>query len=459
MKRNKTQYISEKEVKKRKARNILVIAVLIAFAFELGLDNYNLHRRIAELESKKEITANYEEKQKIESPEEISSNSSKPAETKTNEESNFCSNYENSNKPELTVKAYSEGELYKELLEFYHALKVQKHVESVKERMWSVAIESELFEEQEVEVFIADYRVIIEPPHGESIVIEKYELELDDDENIILKGIDSYRNYYEFKFRSDNKMLASGGKNADVLGINKSLIVGTCENGTLTFQNGILRLWNKRTNIATCWIPEPEGICQNYFGERGVRVNNPYISKDGKAVLLQTYTGAGGKLTIECYELATGVKRIVGSYEGNIFQNKNGTYSAMMFEDKYGTDCYDNFGFYKLDTNINRCPSFIPLNKQTVEKLRFGTWGSSSYKKTTISYWTISFTVKGYGIINCPVYTPDYPVVEDEEFRAFRYEMSKEFPPNEYIRKYIEVVRRTKELEKEAEKVAKNQKS
>lgn len=157
----------------------------------------------------------------------------------------------------------------------------------------------------------------------------------------------------------------------------------------LTLKDGVLQLWLNQDVICEKRIPIPAQLSiGNGFYEI---IGNPYISKNGELVLIQSYTTLNGKPKIVYTILANRCKKIIPSliYGGYVFQNYEGKYGLVYHSDRQPfIGCpYEDLYFSPVkdkDFSLPE-PTTIWLNYSTVKSVKFGSWGSTSYHYRDIS--------------------------------------------------------------------------
>lgn len=129
----------------------------------------------------------------------------------------------------------------------------------------------------------------------------------------------------------------------------------------ITLKGETLQIWSNQTIACEKKIPIPAEVSiGNSFYEV---VGNPYISEEGKLVLIQSYTTMEGELKLDYTILAKHCKKIIPSlnWDGYVFQNDEGKYILAHYRDRQSLPWYPYEGvFVKW-----RIPTLHCLNRQS----------------------------------------------------------------------------------------------
>lgn len=240
---------------------------------------------------------------------------------------------------------------------------------------------------------------------------------------------------------------AEGVTNSDLELPNDVPIIEISRNYTdnqeaITLKDGLLQLWINENMICEKQIPIParESIGEGFYEVIG----NPYISYDGRLVLIQSYTTSEGEKELDYTILAKSCNKIVPSlnYNGYVFQNNKGKYGLVFYDDETPIPGYpyEGFEFETVDSDFALPkPTIIWLNESTVKSVNFGSWGSASYGYRDVSGISVRLDVEGYGELNiahvCDSFTP---VEVDYKFLDFLHE---KFTPEEYNERFSKLVK------------------
>lgn len=209
----------------------------------------------------------------------------------------------------------------------------------------------------------------------------------------------------------------------------------------LTLKDEFLQFWVNENMVCEKKIPVPAEISigSNFYEIIG----NPYISKDGSLVLIQSYTTSKGELKLDYTILAKNCSKIIPSlnYDGYVFQNNEGKYGLVFYHDepRFPWYPYEGFGFTEADVDFALPkPTTIWLNESTVQSVNFGSWGSTSYGYRDVSAISVRLNVESYGELDIAnVYGPFEPVEVDDDFFDLLYE---KFAPQNYEKKFSTVL-------------------
>ena len=209
----------------------------------------------------------------------------------------------------------------------------------------------------------------------------------------------------------------------------------------LTLKDGLLQLWINENIVCEKQIPLPAKIS---IGSGFYEViGNPYISNDGRLVLIQSYTNPKGEQKLDYTILAENCSKIIPSlnYNGYVFQNNEGKYGLVFYDGNIQTIGYpyEGFGFNTVDINFALPePTIIWLNKETVKSVNFGSWGSTSYGYQDIHAISVRLDVESYGELDI-ANACDYfePVEVDNNFFDLLYE---KFTPEEYNERFSKLI-------------------
>lgn len=209
----------------------------------------------------------------------------------------------------------------------------------------------------------------------------------------------------------------------------------------ITLKGETLQIWSNQTIACEKKIPIPAEVSiGNSFYEV---VGNPYISEEGKLVLIQSYTTMEGELKLDYTILAKHCSKIVPvlAYDSWVFQNNEGKYGLAFYrDDAYYWYPYEGFRFNTVeDSNFSLPkPTIIWLNESTVKSANFGSWGSSRYGYRDISAISVRLNVESYGELDIANIIGSFDPIEiDEDFSAMFYES---FMPQEYEERLAKVI-------------------
>jgi len=210
---------------------------------------------------------------------------------------------------------------------------------------------------------------------------------------------------------------------------------------TLTLKDDLLQFWLNQNIVCEKRIPIPAEVTigSNFYEVIG----NPYISKDGRLVLIQSYTTPDGKQKLDYTILTNNCSKIIPSlnYDGYVFQNFEGKYGLVFYHDNppFPWYPYEGFGFDTVDSNFTLPkPTIIWLNESTVKSVNFGSWGSTSYGYQDISAISVRLDVEAYGELDIAQVGNSFePVEVDNNFLDLLYE---KFTPKEYNERFSKVI-------------------
>lgn len=210
----------------------------------------------------------------------------------------------------------------------------------------------------------------------------------------------------------------------------------------ITLKGETLQIWLNQTIACEKKIPIPAEVSiGNSFYEV---VGNPYISEEGKLVLIQSYTTMEGKLKLDYTILAKHCKKIIPSlnWDGYVFQNDEGKYILAHYRDSQSLPWYpyEGFGFSEVeDTNFSLPkPTIIWLNESTVKSVNFGSWVSSSYGYQDVSAISARLDVESYGELDISNVLGSFePIEVDDKFFDLLYQ---KFEPQEYEERLAKVI-------------------
>lgn len=209
----------------------------------------------------------------------------------------------------------------------------------------------------------------------------------------------------------------------------------------LTLKDGLLQFWLNENIVCERQIPIPAEVTigSNFYEVIG----NPYISEDGRLVLVQSYTTSEGKQKLDYTILTNNCSKIIPSlnYDGYVFQNFEGKYGLVFYRDnpQFPWYPYEGFGFNTVDSNFTLPkPTIIWLNESTVKSVNFGSWGSTSYGYQDISAISVRLDVEAYGELDIAQVGNSFePVKVDNNFFNLLYE---KFTPKEYNERFSKVI-------------------
>lgn len=209
----------------------------------------------------------------------------------------------------------------------------------------------------------------------------------------------------------------------------------------LTLKDGLLQFWVNENMVCEKQIPVPAEVLMgsNFYEVIG----NPYISKDGSLVLIQSYTTQEGKQKLDYTILTNSCRKIIPSfnYAGYVFQNFEGKYGLVFYHtNRPFPNLYEGFGFNTVDSSFKLpTPSIIWLNESTVTSVNFASWGSTSYGYQDISAISVRLNVESYGELDIVQIGNSFePVEVDNNFFDLLYE---KFPPEEYNERFYKVIK------------------
>ena len=224
---------------------------------------------------------------------------------------------------------------------------------------------------------------------------------------------------------------------------------GTQEVLTLK-EDGLLQLWENENIVCETKIPIPSKLMVgNNFYEI---IGNPYISKDGELVLIQSFTTSDGK-QLDYTILTNNCKKIIPSlnYNGYVFQNFEGKYGLVFCSDdsSFLSYPYEGFGFNPIaDHCIFPKPTIIWLNESTVKNVNFESWVSISYNCQAITGISVSLDVESYGELDIAHVGDSFEPIEiDDEFNDLLYE---KFSPEEYEERFLKVIQTLNEYKQKS---------
>ncbi|MCI8655354.1 MAG: hypothetical protein HFJ48_05760 [Clostridia bacterium] len=219
-------------------------------------------------------------------------------------------------------------------------------------------------------------------------------------------------------------------------------IDGSYEALTLN-KDGILQFWQNQNVVCEKQIPIPSEI----FEGNGLYevIGNPYISKEGDLVLIQSYTTLEGEKKLDYSILANRcIKRIkADAHSGYVFRNYDGKYGFTFCTGQLPVPWYpyEGVGFNSVDTdNDFSLPetTTIWLNDSTVESVSFGSWGSTSYGYRDIYAISARLRIESYGELDILfVCEPFEPVEVDDAFFKL---LEEEFEPKDYEERFFQLM-------------------
>lgn len=316
------------------------------------------------------------------------------------------------------------------------------------EEEWKVDEESKLFAGESLDLYIVEGRAWLntdEEDESKEKYLNPYVLS-QNEESIILEGVDwNSRKYYQYEFCID-KVFIRGGNSVDVITDESLPIVGACEKGTFTFEDGLVQLWQYGEVACSAKIPIPVDITAEELFSGNCNYN-AYIDAEGNLIILQTYE-KDGKLNLEYSIVAKEVEKVITSAAdfNLLIKSKNGEYGVV--ESSRACANYHFDTLYE-DEPLQQTFPIIWLNRENIERLRFCSCisvsgGENAY--TRLHFWSLFIDVKDYDEkIEITIYKPCQSVDVEWEWLD---ELKQDFSIDEYDEKYEELVRKTKELEK-----------
>lgn len=223
------------------------------------------------------------------------------------------------------------------------------------------------------------------------------------------------------------------------------------ELSVLTLKDGILKYWLNGTIVCKKTIPIP---AKTSFGSSfNDIIGNPYISEDGKLVLIQSYTTLEGELKLDYTIFAKHCSKIVPvlAYDSWVFQNNEGKYGLAFYrDDAYYWYPYAGFRFNTVeDSNFSLPkPTIIWLNESTVKSVSFGSWGSSSYGYQDVSAISARLDVESYGELDISNVLGSFkPIEVDGKFFDL---LHQKFEPQEYTERLCLVIQALNEYKQKS---------
>lgn len=219
----------------------------------------------------------------------------------------------------------------------------------------------------------------------------------------------------------------------------------------LTLKDGILKYWLNGTIVCKKTIPIPaKTSVGSSFNDI---IGNPYISKDGKLVLIQSYTTLERELKIDYTILAKHCSKIVPvlAYDSWVFQNNEGKYGLAFYrDDSFYWYPYSGLGFNTVeDSNFSLSkPTIIWLNESTVKSVSFGSWGSSSYGYQDVSAISARLDIESYGELDILNVSGSFePIEVDDKFFDL---LHQKFEPQEYEERLCLVIQTLNEYKQKS---------
>lgn len=210
---------------------------------------------------------------------------------------------------------------------------------------------------------------------------------------------------------------------------------------TLLLKDGFLQFWLNQSVVCVKKIPAPSKVSiGSSFDEV---IGNPYISEDGKLVLIQSYTTLEGEPKIDYTILANHCNKIIPvlAYDSYVFQNYEGKYGLAFYrDDSFYWYPYTGFGFNTVeDSNFSLPkPTIIWLNTSTVKSVKFGSWGTTSYGYQDVTAISARLDVESYGELDIANVSGSFePVEVDKDFFGL---LDEKFTPQEYEERFFTVI-------------------
>lgn len=207
----------------------------------------------------------------------------------------------------------------------------------------------------------------------------------------------------------------------------------------LALKDEFLQIWCNQTMICEKKIPTPANISigSNLYEIFG----NPYISKKGELVLIQSYTNLDDEPKLAYTILAKNCEKIISSlaYDGYVFKNSEGKYAVVFYKDDFPWYPYGGLGFSIADSYFPLPePTTIWLNESTVKSVSFRSWGTTSYGYQDVSAIAVRLEVEDYGTLDIShACEPFEPIEVDRDFFELLHE---DFSPNEYEERFASIV-------------------
>ena len=203
-----------------------------------------------------------------------------------------------------------------------------------------------------------------------------------------------------------------------------------------------LQFWINDTLICEKEIPIPAQISiGNDFYEI---FGNPYISKDGELVLVQSYTTSNGEQKIDYTILTNNCSKLISTlgYNHWVFQNNDGEYCLAYYkpdESSIFNLAYAGLYFNAMDNDtVLPTPTIIDLNESTVKSVKFGSWCSVSYHCTQVYDISARLDVESYGELDIASISKNFEKVEvDKKFFNF---LDETFSPAEYDKRFFKLL-------------------
>lgn len=214
----------------------------------------------------------------------------------------------------------------------------------------------------------------------------------------------------------------------------------------IVIKDGVLQVWDNQNVICEKKIPVPSQIS---VGDRLDKViGNPYISEDGRLILVQSYITLENELKINYTVLSKNCRKIIPSliYDGYVFQNYEGKYGLVFYDDfAYSGLIFNTIDSIDSDFTLPN-PTTIWLNESTVESVKFGSWGTTSYGYQDVSAISVRLYVKDYGELDIAnACEPFEPVEVDDDFLDL---LNERFSPREYQRRLFRVIQTLNEYKR-----------
>lgn len=320
------------------------------------------------------------------------------------------------------------GETYKELKEKFDSLKLELRIRDE----FDVTEDSKILSEQKVQFDIYPERSMLiyyEDNHEKGISFDEYIL-YKNDKDIIFEGIDYYeRSYYKLVFEGDGKLHISEKYNVDVP--NKSIIVHTSKDFTVTLEGKWLKIWQYGKVVCCTEIPNPtnenEELFKNSYPQKNLGkyygVGKPYVDEDGNLIQLKIAPGST-ELNVEYLVIASDVAEIVSDQFGSafVFRDKSGNYFAELLDE-------DDFG-----------KETVKLCQENISTLTFRIVESNS------SLWLSVWLKEQKETVDFKVYTPSNPVLIDELKNLITNNIY--YDVSECEKAYNEIITEMQQLEK-----------
>lgn len=210
----------------------------------------------------------------------------------------------------------------------------------------------------------------------------------------------------------------------------------------LTLKDEFLQYWTNQTMVCEKQIPAPAKISvgDGFFD----KIGNPYISKDGDLVLIQSYTTLEGEKVLDYTILANNCIKtipILYRYSDYVFLDCEGNYGVVFYHNEMLLNYpYRGIRFEDVDTAnfILPQPTTIWLNESTVKSLNFTSWVQVSYGYTAIYGISVRLDVESYGELDIAYVCDTFEPVEVD--KAFFKLLDEKFTPQEYDERFSKLI-------------------